>query len=380
MFRLNRIDDARVARIGARLVDERERACDEDVLRSGGEPRVYADAILNVCKLYVESPLTCVAGVTGSDLKRRLRAIFARETQRDVSLPKTILLTLACGLALIVPFVVGMDRSIRAQSPSPTSGAVPQFEVVSIKPNPPFGPPFLHLVGDRWTAPRSKAEQLIEFAYDVDPSQIMGLPPWAQDAFFGIEAKLPANASAKDLPLMVQAMLADRFRLTAHRESRSLKVRTITVAKGGPKLQPAAATCTTDPAEDDKRLLDRRRCGEMVMSAPPVNWRYAVVYQGFSVSMADIAAYLRRWSDTFYVDETGLKGLYDVQVNLDYTPPSDMDERSDDFDAYRHLLFHKGWQEQAGLVLDTLQERAVQVLVVDHLERPTPNSPVAVLK
>src|SRR5437867_8414411 len=62
--------------IGARLVDERERACDEAVLSLGSEPHEYAQGILNVCKLYVESPLVCVSGVTGSDLKRRIHAIL----------------------------------------------------------------------------------------------------------------------------------------------------------------------------------------------------------------------------------------------------------------------------------------------------------------
>ena len=57
--------------IGERMVEERERACDEEVLRLGNEPRVYAEGILNVCKLYVESPLVCVSGVTGANLKRK---------------------------------------------------------------------------------------------------------------------------------------------------------------------------------------------------------------------------------------------------------------------------------------------------------------------
>ncbi len=48
--------------IGKRMVEERERACDEEVLRLGNEPRVYAEGILNVCKLYMESPLACVSG------------------------------------------------------------------------------------------------------------------------------------------------------------------------------------------------------------------------------------------------------------------------------------------------------------------------------
>src|SRR2546421_307152 len=66
--------------IGARLVDERERACDEEALRLGSEPQVYAESILKVCKFYVESPLFCAAGVTGSNLKKRIEAIMVHRT------------------------------------------------------------------------------------------------------------------------------------------------------------------------------------------------------------------------------------------------------------------------------------------------------------
>ena len=58
--------------LGARMVDERERACDEDVLRLGGEPQVYAESVLKVCEFYLESPVACVAGVTGSNLQKRM--------------------------------------------------------------------------------------------------------------------------------------------------------------------------------------------------------------------------------------------------------------------------------------------------------------------
>ena len=64
--------------IGARLTEERERACDEAVLTHGLDPKDYAAGIVNVCKSYVESPLECVSGVTGADLKKRIAAIVAR--------------------------------------------------------------------------------------------------------------------------------------------------------------------------------------------------------------------------------------------------------------------------------------------------------------
>lgn len=63
--------------MGAQLVEERERACDEEVLSRGADPHVYAEGILKVCKFYLESPLPCSAGVTGSNLKKRIEAIMS---------------------------------------------------------------------------------------------------------------------------------------------------------------------------------------------------------------------------------------------------------------------------------------------------------------
>ena len=94
--------------IGARLVTERERACDEDVLRLGNQPRVYAEAILNVCKLYTESPLVCVSGVTGSDIKRRIEAIMRNRIGLKLNGAKKFLLAGAGVAALAGPVAVGV--------------------------------------------------------------------------------------------------------------------------------------------------------------------------------------------------------------------------------------------------------------------------------
>ncbi len=81
--------------IGARLVEERERACDEEVLRLGNQPDVYADAILNVCKLYVEAPLACVSGVSGASIRRRIEAIMANRRLQRLNRAKKFLLAAA---------------------------------------------------------------------------------------------------------------------------------------------------------------------------------------------------------------------------------------------------------------------------------------------
>ncbi len=85
--------------MGRRLIDERERACDEEVLRLGCKPQVYAESILHVCKYYLESPLVCVAGVTGSDLKKRMERIMNHRVPKKLDFARKLLLV-AVGTAL----------------------------------------------------------------------------------------------------------------------------------------------------------------------------------------------------------------------------------------------------------------------------------------
>jgi beta-lactamase regulating signal transducer with metallopeptidase domain len=94
--------------IGARLVEERERACDEAVVRRGGDPRDYAEAIVSVCKLYVESPLACVAGVTGADIKKRLEAIMTGRIGQALNGGKRLLLASAAVAAVAGPVTIGL--------------------------------------------------------------------------------------------------------------------------------------------------------------------------------------------------------------------------------------------------------------------------------
>src|SRR5262249_14899941 len=103
--------------IGSRLVAERERARDEAVLAPGLEPRDYADAIVNVCKLYVESPLACVAGVTGSNLRTRLDDIMIHHTGAPLTRARKAALVAVAIVALAAPFLVGaITAPLRAQS------------------------------------------------------------------------------------------------------------------------------------------------------------------------------------------------------------------------------------------------------------------------
>src|SRR5262249_3858094 len=71
--------------IRVRLLEERERRCDEGVLGMGCDPQVYAQGIVAVCKFYLKSPLVCVSGVTGADLKRRVQTIMLNPPRKEMN-------------------------------------------------------------------------------------------------------------------------------------------------------------------------------------------------------------------------------------------------------------------------------------------------------
>jgi len=127
--------------IGTRLVEEREPACGEEVLRPGSEPEVYAQGILNARKLYVESPLVCASGVTGADIKKRIEAIMSERAVLKLNFANRVALTSVGMAALAAPVVFGIVYApfVRAQSNRPQSQA-PTFEVASVKPAAPFVP------------------------------------------------------------------------------------------------------------------------------------------------------------------------------------------------------------------------------------------------
>lgn len=97
--------------IGARLIDERERACDETVLETGANPETYAQGILNVCKFYVRSPLPAASGVSGADLKRRLDWIMKNRMVSRLTLAKRMTLSLAGVAIVMTPLAVGLIES-----------------------------------------------------------------------------------------------------------------------------------------------------------------------------------------------------------------------------------------------------------------------------
>ncbi len=189
--------------VGKRIVEERERACDEEVLRLGSEPRVYAEGILNICKLFVEAPLVCVSGITGADLKKRIHQIMSADAVCQLSWRRKFLLAAAGTAAVAVPIAAGiLSGSARAQSQNSTTL---KFEVASVKAN----------------------------KSGSDRSLLEGAPDWLDSARYDIDAKaeagaIPAGAHGRAVwdktRAMLRAMLADRFHLEMRRETKEMPV------------------------------------------------------------------------------------------------------------------------------------------------------------
>jgi len=142
--------------IGARLVDERERACDERVLARGGRPAIYAESILKTCEICITSPLANVAGVTGGHLKTRIVRIMKNAPLAPLGVRKKTVLVLAATLALLVPIVSGAGS--RTASAAPPQNAEPE----------------VHRPGGRVTTPKLIRETKPQYSARAKQDKVQG--------------------------------------------------------------------------------------------------------------------------------------------------------------------------------------------------------------
>jgi uncharacterized protein (TIGR03435 family) len=217
------------------------------------------------------------------------------------------------------------------------AAAQPEFEVVSVKP----APPAVNGVSSResvdaglLTYTNFTLRRLISNAYGVTEGQIAG-PAWIADNLYHVQARLPAGASRSDVPAMLQAMLADRFKLAAEHVKKKMPVYALVIAKGGHKMKPAG---NSDSGYGGGiRRIDGR-----------------------GITMATLAKLLSsRVTDRPVIDLTGLGGKF--VFTLEWAP------EPEDPSVYIAV------QEQLGLKLDP-RRMLTEVITVTHAERnPTAN-------
>jgi uncharacterized protein (TIGR03435 family) len=313
--------------IGGRLIHERERACDEHVLTTCGRPDVYAEGILNVCRHYLDAPLACLASVGGSDLKERIKMIIAHRVGRRLGVAARVVLVLLGTSAIGAPIVAGARAAARASAPQAAAAGRPAFEVASIKearaPIEDVQAGQFHvgidINGSRADYGFLSLADLISYAYRVKPSQLSG-PSWMNETRWDILARIPEGHAANLAPEMMQSLLAERFRLSIHRESRERSVYALVVGKGGLKIKEAAADEEAGAGSglnvrfnNDGIAISGGATGTMRLAPGPDG---GMQMQMAKVTMAALAHRLTQFMDGPVVDATELTGNYQVTLNV----------------------------------------------------------------
>lgn len=243
--------------------------------------------------------------------------------------------------------------SVSAQTPTPVKpmakDAHPSFAVATIKlHDPDSNRGGFNAVGDRYMIGGRTVVSLMMYAYSIGQHQIVGAPAWAGTERFDIEGKTdtPGEPSVHQQQEMLQKLLADRFGLRFHRETRELPVYAIQIAKGGPKLKPAAHP----DAEPDQ---DASSHGSEVTVTIT------------SATMADFIMGMQFFLDRPLVDRTGIAGRHDFTLRYTYDEAHATDPNGPPgvFTAIK---------DQLGLRLDAVKA-PISVYAIDHVEQPSAN-------
>lgn len=249
-----------------------------------------------------------------------------------------------------------------ALAQSPASAAAPTFDVAAIHLSSATDGHH-HIYNDpgesRFRTGNLSLRDLIQFAYGLPDSQILGGPAWLDTTMFDIDAKadasvdaqlhaMPTERARQQKQLMVQALLADRFQLKAHQETRQLPVFALVVAKDGPKFKPAKVNGTT---------ID--------------TYRTRLHIAGSDDTLSILARELAQALGRVVVNQTGLVGRYDLNLRWtpDDAPPPTLNGATDP-NAPPGIF--TAIQEQLGLKLESTKG-PVPVLVIDNVQMPSAN-------
>jgi uncharacterized protein (TIGR03435 family) len=299
--------------------------------------------------------------------------------------------------AILLLAALGSGPSrLPAQSTSARS-APPSFEVASIKPNHSTeNRRFINSNGSRFVATNWTAKKLIEYAYNVKDDQLAGGPNWLDSAGFDINAKIEDSFAQALLKLsperhteqvreMLQSLLAERFNLKITHRTKEVPIYGLVVAKNGPKLTPTKASPPLPgqppgqqppppPGRDGSLSVPSGCFGCMMMGGGQI----AAVGAPIS-NLADALSMQQEIGGRIVLDKTGLTGNYDFA--LQWTPtfsgsggPGEnpaIGQTAPLPDSSRPSLF-TALEEQLGLKLESTKG-SVDVIVIDHIEEPSPN-------
>ena len=267
----------------------------------------------------------------------------------------------------------------------------PAFEVASIRPIETAGPNRTAQPGEirpmpngRFTATNATARSLVLRAHGLVDSQLLGAPAWLDAERYDIDARAaaaPADGPEALLPL-VRTLLADRFKLKAHPDTRELAAYALTFARRdrqfGPQIRPTQADCSraSTLTVDEVRAAARDGwppCGMVYVVSFVTNTAGANLVKmrvrRSGITMPALATALQPTVGRPVVDQTGLDGRFDVEYSFAPQPPTAGVEPA--FGPEAPMLF-VALEEQLGLKLES-RRMHVSVLVIESIDRPTEN-------
>ncbi len=276
----------------------------------------------------------------------------------------------ACAQSISVP-AVEVDAPPTTHQTAPRSDEAlpvqPAFDVVSIHPNNYDRSNHSHiyysLSDSHFRGINATVMQIIQWAYDLPDSRILNAAAWTTSVKYNIEARSDSAADAhfhalsnsearREKSKMVQALLVDRFHLSAHIESRELPVYYLVVAKGGPKF--------SDVQDAPKHVDSTSRGGSMTLTIT-----------SSTHALNDLAEMLYRYTGRVVIDKTGLTGNYTLALHFTLDSPTPASAPLDAAEGTGPSVF-TAVKEQLGLELKS-GKAPVDVLVIDHIDQPTEN-------
>jgi uncharacterized protein (TIGR03435 family) len=341
--------------VARRLRIERELACDDRVLAAGSDPGDYAKQLLELAySLRVEAaPALAVTMAAPQSLEGRLRALL--DTGRNRQRPA--LRNRAAAAAIAIALVGAIAAVAFGQ------GAASAFESADVHVSLPSKDPTMRggtLRGGRYEVRAATMVDLISLAYEIEPDKVLGGPNWLDWTRFDVLAKAPLAATQNDLRLMLQELLADRFKLKVRMDTRLMPAFALSADKG--KARMKAASGADQPACQNVRQY----------TAPSATVEYLVI-SCHNMTMGAFAQVLRGIGGGTYladpvVDQTGLTGAWDF--DLKWTPRPRLAQAGADgitlFDAI---------DKQLGLKLEA-HTAPLPVLRIESVnDTPTPNAP-----
>jgi uncharacterized protein (TIGR03435 family) len=315
---------------------------------------------------------------------------------RDVRIVPSVLFSLLSAVAVLMTVLTTAVFGLIAVASGAAQRGAPShaFEVASVKPNK-SGDGTRGRVdlqpGGRLTATNVTLRQLIQSAYQrhaFDRLEISGGPPWIDSDRFDIVAKAAGDHSVDPdgVPrrtwLMLRTLLAERFKLRVHDESRELPIYALVTARSDGKIGPQLRKSDVDCAVVFEMWNKGQRPTIEPGKGPPCSFGFGHAgpdhreprsghITGNAVPMSSLANFLSPFVNRVVVDRTGLTGNFDLELEAaEIRPPGPLGPSARPSDTTQSIF--TALPEQLGLALDSTRG-PVDVLVIDRVEQPTPD-------